>query len=87
MRIDFHRAFIKNLERLSPTLQEKVSVTLGVLGKNPHDPLLHNHALKGRMIGKRSLSVTGSIRIIFIEYDDYVAALLLNVGTHAQVYR
>lgn len=46
-----------------------------------------NHALAGKMLGKRAFSVTGSVRIIFKEYDNYVLVLFLDIGSHPQVYR
>lgn len=38
------------------------------------------------MKGKRAFSVTGDMRIIFEEFDDYVLVIMLDIGTHAQVY-
>lgn len=36
--------------------------------------------------GKRSFSVTGDMRIIFEEHENYTMVLMLDVGTHNQVY-
>lgn len=38
------------------------------------------------MLGKRAISVMGDMRIIFEEFNDYTLVLMLDVGTHNQVY-
>lgn len=45
---------------------------------------LNDHRLTGKMAGKRSFSVTGDVRIIYIEEVD--CHRFLDVGTHTQVY-
>ena len=67
-------------------LREKVINTVKRFQINPTDPILRNHPLKGGMSGKRAISVTGDVRIIFEEYDNYVLVIMLDLGTHAQVY-
>ncbi|MFA5854737.1 MAG: hypothetical protein WC846_00380 [Candidatus Gracilibacteria bacterium] len=86
MKIIFHKFFGKHLEKLTPKLREKVKTTVFKFRTNPFDPILENHPLKGSMQGRRAISVTGNIRIIFEEYDDYTLVLMLDVGTHPQVY-
>ncbi|MFI5271257.1 MAG: type II toxin-antitoxin system YafQ family toxin [Candidatus Saccharimonadales bacterium] len=45
---------------------------------------LHDHALTGKLSGKRAFSVTGEIRVIYVELEDVI--VLLDIGTHDQVY-
>lgn len=45
---------------------------------------LDDHALEGRMAGKRAFSITGDVRVVYEETSDYI--IFLDVGTHAQVY-
>lgn len=45
---------------------------------------LHDHALSGKLAGMRSFSVTGDIRVIYVEFEDHI--VFLDVGTHSQVY-
>ncbi len=86
MKILRHNNFKKRYERLNKFLKEKVNSSIEKFYKNPRDPTLMNHALRGRMIGKRAISVTGDVRIIFEEYDNYILVMMLDVGTHNQVY-
>lgn len=87
MILKFHQDFKKSYEKLTPKHQEKVNKTLDIFTQNPWDRTLRNHALKGWARGQRAISVTGDMRIIFEEFEEYKMVLMLKVGTHAQVYR
>lgn len=86
MEIRYHRHFLKRFKKLSPDVKEKTITAIGKFLKNPKAHSLRNHALKGRLLGKRAFCVTGDIRVIFEEFDDYVLVIMLDVGTHNQVY-
>ena len=86
MNLRFHRRFDKRYAKLTPKLQVKVDRTIERFVADPFDPLLKNHALTGQLLGKRAFSVTGDYRVVFEEYKDYTLVLLLDVGTHNQVY-
>jgi len=86
MRVSYYKKFTKHFEKLTPKLQSKTIETVELFRKNPYNISLKNHALKGKMNGKRAISVTGDIRIVFEEYDGYVLVVMLDVGTHDQVY-
>lgn len=86
MKIKFHKNFEKKFKKLSPLLKKRVISAMSVFLENPLDPSLKNHPLKGGLKGKRSFSVTGDVRVIFEEYDGYVLVIMLDVGTHNQVY-
>jgi len=49
------------------------------------DPILKDHALIGKKSGYRAFSVAGDVRVVYkmIETD---TALLVDIGTHNQVY-
>lgn len=87
MIIDFHKKFDKHYQRLTPKLRTKIDKILKIFVANPFDPILGNHPLKGSMQGKRSISVTGDLRIVFKEHENYTIVLVLDVGTHSQIYR
>ncbi len=46
---------------------------------------LDDHALHGKLAGKRSFSITEDIRVIYIELNDVI--VFLDVGSHHQVYK
>ncbi|MBI2638477.1 type II toxin-antitoxin system YafQ family toxin [Candidatus Peregrinibacteria bacterium] len=86
MDIRYHSYFLKRFKKLSTNLKGKTISAIGKFTKNPHDPSLQNHKLKGSLAGKRAFWVTGDIRVIFEEFNDYILVIILDVGTHNQVY-
>ena len=79
----FEKHFKKRVspnEKLKKQFAERLTLFMaGELGYP-----LHDHALTGKLAGKRAFSVAGDIRVIYIELDD--AIVFLDVGTHNQVY-
>ena len=86
MKIKYHKNFENGFKKLNSPLRSKTVSAIQKFAKNPLDKTLKNHPLKGKLAGKRSFSVTGDVRIIFEEEDDYVLVIILDVGTHNQVY-
>lgn len=87
MDIRFARRFTRKFSKLPKPLQRDVTAVVERFTVNPFDPILHNHALHGRMHGLRACSVGGDLRIIFQEYRGYVLVIMLDIGTHERVYR
>ncbi|MEG3437637.1 type II toxin-antitoxin system mRNA interferase toxin, RelE/StbE family [Pannus brasiliensis CCIBt3594] len=80
----------KRLIRKSPNLRIPIERTLRQLSEDPFHPSLHTHKLKGDLSDVWSCSIDYSYRILF-EFADNVedgeeTILLLNVGTHDEVY-
>jgi len=70
-----------------PELKKQYLKTLQLLELNPWHPSLRLHSLEGRLIGLHSVSINISYRItmeFLIEGDQII---LVNVGTHDDVYR
>lgn len=86
MILRFNRAFRKHYRKLSPSIQIKVDNVLRLFRVSPYTPSLGNHELKGSMQGKRAISVTGDVRIIYRTTDKHITVLVIDVGTHDQVY-
>ena len=80
------RTFEKHFkQRISPNekLREqfKERLTLFIAGELGYP--LHDHALTGKLAGKRAFSIAGDVRV-YIELHDSI--VLLDVGSHKQVY-
>lgn len=86
MKIIYHRNFERKFKKLPAELKEKTIKTIDKFSKNAFDKSLKNHPLKGLLLGKRAISVTGDLRIIFEQLDGHVVVLMLDIGTHNQVY-
>ena len=62
--------------------QFKERLTLFMAGELGYP--LHDHALTGKLVGKRVFSVAGDIRVIYVELEDSI--VFLDIGSHNQVY-
>lgn len=60
--------------------------TLKLLEANPHHPSLRLHAMKGRLSGLRSVSITLSCRITLELLITASEIVPINVGDHDEVY-
>jgi addiction module RelE/StbE family toxin len=87
MIVNFHKNFRKSYKRLNLKTQRRVDLAIHKFRANPFDKSLRNHALKGDLAKRRALSVTGDLRVVFEEHGGYVLVVMLDVGSHAQVYR
>ncbi|MCC7197401.1 type II toxin-antitoxin system mRNA interferase toxin, RelE/StbE family [Candidatus Peregrinibacteria bacterium] len=86
MLIVLKKSFVKQYQKLQKASQSKIDNTLRLFEKNPHDPQLKNHALTGKLTGKRSISAGFDLRIVFELEGNYMIVTMLSVGTHNQVY-
>ena len=62
------------------------SKQLSLFVKNPKHPSLRTHKLSGRMKNMWSISITMSIRMVYlrINEDSYV---FVKIGTHEEIYK
>ncbi len=86
MKIIFHKKFTKHFQKLPANLKTKVIQTIKKFGQNPFNQSLNNHALTGKLINLRAISVTREVRIIFEEQDNYMLVIMIDVGSHNVVY-
>ena len=87
MIIKYHKRFEKHFKKLLTKDKEKVAKLIEIFIDNYHDKSIKNHALKGILLGKRSISVGPDFRIIFEEFDDYTLVIFLDLGKHSRVYK
>ena len=73
-------------QRISPNKklvdQFRVRLASFMAGELGHQ--LNDHALSGKLAGKRAFSMGGDIRVIYIELEDMI--VFLDIGSHNQVY-
>lgn len=86
MNIIAHRKFVKAYGKLHFEQQLAIDEALKRFGDNRHDPALHDHALKGKMKGLRAFSAGFDLRVIYREEGGFITVILLDAGTHNQVY-
>ena len=85
MPIIYHKSFKKAYQRQTPTIQEKFKEKLEIFAEDQFDYSLNNHALTGEFRGLRSINITGDIRVHYEETAN--AIILVNIGSHAQLYK
>ena len=73
--------------RRHPDLLGMFGDVLRQLELDPHAPRLRLHPLKGRHKGKHAASLTYEYRIVLILRLTAKEIVLLDVGTHDEVYR
>lgn len=87
MRVYYHRNFSKAFKARithNPSLVRQFEERLELFLKDPTNPLLKDHALRGSKSDYRAFSITGDIRVIYERVEDGIS--LYNIGTHNQVY-
>ena len=87
MRLRYSQRFLASFRALRPEQRQAVLHTLEWFAQDPTASGLFNHPLQGSLTGKRAISADTDLRIIFTERDDHAEVTLLDVGTHALVYR
>ncbi len=86
-RIKYSKTFVKSFQKriaAHPNLAKKFAQRLQLFSVNPTHPILRNHALIGAKIGKRAFSITGDVRVVYGEDEEFL--IFYDVGTHNQVY-
>jgi len=86
MQILSRKAFIKAYAKLPGLQKRAVDTALILFSELPSDPGLRDHALKGKMKGLRAFSAGYDLRVIYKEEGGFVTVILLDVGTHNQIY-
>lgn len=87
MNLRYSQRFVSSLRKLAAADKTTVILAVELFQENPLHPSLRNHALTGKMSGKRAIVADRDLRIIFTERSNYRDVTLLDVGGHAKVYR
>ena len=86
MKFIYSKAFTKAYDRLHERQQAQVDEALRLFVANRRDPKLRDHALKGKMKAYRSCAAGFDLRIVYSEKNGFAVVVLIDVGTHNQVY-
>ena len=73
--------------RAHPQLKKPLAKVLSSLETDPFQPHLRLHALKGELEGLHAVSVTHSYRVTLTLRVTKNEIILLDIGTHDEVYR
>ncbi|MDR1340797.1 MAG: type II toxin-antitoxin system mRNA interferase toxin, RelE/StbE family [Prevotellaceae bacterium] len=87
MKIEYHKNFTKQFEKLRKGEQERILSTLKLFEKEPFNEQLRNHQLKGELSKFRSISSGGDIRLHYYEKaPDHITVVFVATGSHSQLY-
>lgn len=84
MIIFYHKDFIKSFKKLPSKIKAKFKEKQLLFEEDEFDPILNNHALKGRWSGYRSINVTGDLRAVFKRNPENV--LFVAIDNHSNLY-
>lgn len=79
----FKKSYAKRI-RSKKNLEKRFEQRYDLFVEDQMNPILKDHALGVKMLGKRAFSITGDIRVVYYVYGD--TAYFVDIGTHNQVY-
>ena len=85
MKIRYSRKFIKQLAKQPKKVEKALKLRLALFEGDITNPMLHNHALQGRLKGYYSINISGDVRAIYQIIDDEIY-LYDMIGSHSQLY-
>jgi addiction module RelE/StbE family toxin len=81
----FKRSYKKRISR-DAILKEEFWDALELFARNPFHSYLKTHQLTGTLQGLWAFSVAPDCRVIFKFYNSNKSVLLIDIGTHEEVY-
>jgi mRNA-degrading endonuclease YafQ of YafQ-DinJ toxin-antitoxin module len=85
--IELHRSFVRNYQKRiarNARLAAQYKARVKLFANGVRGAPLYDHALTESREGQRAFSVTGDVRVIYIETP--TAVVFLDIGSHNQVY-
>lgn len=89
-KLSYTESYLKRAKRFAkqhPELKEQYRKTLMLLESDPYHPSLRLHPLKGKLQQLHSISINLSYRITIEMIISDNEIILVNVGSHEDVYR
>lgn len=77
---------VRKLTRHNRALRSAFAATLALLEQDPRHPHLKLHPLHGTLEGLWAVSVTYKVRLVLVPHEDERAVILVDIGSHDEVY-
>lgn len=89
MKIQYDPDFLKTLIKLNVRIRKSFRKRAKIFLQNHLDPQLHNHILRGKYKGCRSIDITADYRVIYEELTEGggIVAYFITIGTHNELYK
>ncbi len=85
MKVVFHKNFDKQYSKLRVSEKEQFKERRDIFLKEEHNPILHNHSLKGKYKGYRSINISGDLRAVY-KYLKQDTIIFVAIDTHSNLY-
>lgn len=85
MKLTFHLQFQKHCKKLNNKQRLRASKRLHLFLDDPFNPILNNHALKGKYLDYRSINITGDLRAIYKSVSE-TECIFVALDTHSNLY-
>jgi addiction module RelE/StbE family toxin len=88
IKLAWNKNFERSLNRYikkNPEKESRIKEKLKLFTEEPFSPELRNHKLSGKLKDLRAIVVEYDCRIVF-KFVDEDTALLINIGSHEEVY-
>lgn len=87
MTIEYSRSFVKSFKKCPRYIKKKFSERLELFLTNRSNIILNEHSLSGKLLGLRSINISGDYRAIFELLEDGKVAYFITIGTHSNLYK
>lgn len=77
---------LKKIQQKDSKLANRIEKQIALFEENPKHPSLRTHKLSGTMDNMWSISITTSIRIVYVLLDKS-SVIFVKIGTHDEIYR
>lgn len=78
--------YLRKIKRKDRKLLSRIDKQLAIFSENPKHPSLRKHKLSGSMKNMWSISITISIRMIYLKIDENTF-IFIKIGSHDDVYK
>lgn len=86
MAIQFTKSFKKQYKKAPNKVQKEFDKRMQLFLHTPLHPLLNNHPLRGKLVGLRSINITGDWRALYSQLKRKTI-IFEAIGTHSQLYK
>ena len=84
MILALHKNFGKHYKKLKSAKKKKFKERRDLFLIDEFNPILNNHALKGKYKGYRSINITGYLRALYTKTGDTVT--FVAIDSHSNLY-
>lgn len=86
MQIEYSKNFIKEFKKCPDSIKKAFKQRLQIFLVDPHQQILNNHNLTGKLKNYRSINISGDWRAIFQLIDTGKIVYFIAIGTHSKLY-